>query len=145
MSRAWLKSKAHDALASAGVTTIPEEIQHANWSGSFSDAGAHKRFVEGILANLVLPGEVTAMACEPVMGYLAVGTAAGTIHLFGAPPVQLSITLRPAVKVKILLFKSGSPLLVCIGECGSSITLSETASLTGHRPLHRCQGDDQRI
>ncbi|KDN52257.1 hypothetical protein K437DRAFT_25519 [Tilletiaria anomala UBC 951] len=105
----WIKS-----AFGGGVATPPPELEYANWSGSFTDAGAHKRFAEGILHNLVLPGEVTAMACEPVLGYLAVGTTTGTLHLYGSPPVQLSITLRPAVKVKHLLFKSGSPLLICI-------------------------------
>lgn len=73
-------------------------------------------FSEGLLSSLSLPGEVTAMAFEPIMGYLAVGTSSGSVHLFGSPPVQISWNLRPAVKVKFILFKSGTPLMVVIGE-----------------------------
>jgi syntaxin-binding protein 5 len=115
MPPSWLKAMAEHAFGGS-VASPPPQLEHANWSGSFSDSGSHKRFAEGILANLVLPGEVTAMACEPVLGYLAVGTNSGTIHFYGSPPVQISITLRPAVKVKELMFRSGSPLLICIGE-----------------------------
>ena len=38
------------------------------------------------------------------------------MHIYGAPPVRVSITLRPALRVKHLVFKSDTYLLVCIDE-----------------------------
>lgn len=102
---------------------IPPELEHADWTrslamgeGSSSGLGG-STFAEGLLStsNLALPGEVCAMATDPVTGYLAMGTANGTIHLFGSPAVQLSWTIRPALKIKHLLFKPGSSLLIVIG------------------------------
>ncbi|KAN0065129.1 Lethal(2) giant larvae sro7 [Thecaphora frezii] len=97
---------------------LPEALSYADWSGSLTNTHLSPtgNFNEGILAGLALPGEVSAMAFEPVRGYLAVGTTQGTVHLFGSPPVHLSFTLRPAQKVRHLAFKSGTGLLVCIDD-----------------------------
>jgi syntaxin-binding protein 5 len=100
-----------------GSPKLPVELEHANWSRGLGAAG-NSAFSEGLLSasNIALHGEVCAIAVEPVLGYLAVGTENGTIHLFGTPAVQITWTLRPANKVRHLLFKSGSPLLIAIGE-----------------------------
>lgn len=105
-------------------------LDHADWSRGLAlgaDATAappegaslpspQSTFAEGLLstANIALHGEISVLAVEPVLGYLAVGTTVGSIHLFGRASVQLDWTLRPANKVQHLLFKSGSPLLVAI-------------------------------
>ncbi|PWN88295.1 hypothetical protein FA10DRAFT_268495 [Acaromyces ingoldii] len=116
MPPSWLKGLGEIAQK------IPPELEHADWTrslamgeGSSSGLGG-STFAEGLLStsNLALPGEVCAMATDPVTGYLAVGTANGTIHLFGSPAVQLSWTIRPALKIKHLLFKPGSSLLIVI-------------------------------
>lgn len=97
---------------------IPVELENSDWSrGLGIGNNATSVFSEGLLSasNIALQGEVCALAVEPVLGYLAVGTSSGSIHLFGVPSVQVSWMLRPANKIKHLVFKSGSPLLVVIG------------------------------
>lgn len=131
MPPSWLR-----ALGES-VQRIPPELEHADWtrslatreegrsSGSSSSGGGGgagmmgtSMFAEGLLStsNLALPGEVCAMTMDPVTGYMAVGTAIGTIHLFGSPAVQITWTIRPALKIKHLLFKPGSSLLIVIGK-----------------------------
>lgn len=115
-------------------TKIPPELEFANWSrglagssnigaGSSSNttssgSNAASPFSEGLLSssNIALQGDICALAVEPVLGYIAVGTTVGGIHLYGKPSVQVSWTLRPANKVRHLVFKSGSPLLIVLGE-----------------------------
>lgn len=85
-----------------------------NWSGQLVDpSSANSLLGEALLDNLVLPGEISAVAVDPVQGYLAVGTLSGTVHIFGSPPVQISWPLSPSQPVKFLLFKPGTPLLIC--------------------------------
>lgn len=118
MPPSWLKTLADHS------SKVPVELEEADWSGGLA-RGANNAaaatttsiFSEGLLSasNIALHGEVCVLAVEPVMGYLAVGTSNGTIHLFGKPAVQIVWTLRPANKVRHLLFKSGSPLLIAIG------------------------------
>ena len=117
MSSSWIKSL-RDKAAHPGTSKVPDSLYHTDWSRSLANAhlSSAGTFNEGILAGLALPGEVTAMAFEPVQGFLAVGTALGTIHLYGSPPVQLSFSLRPAHKVNHLAFKSDLGLLICIDE-----------------------------
>lgn len=113
----WMKSL-RDRAAQAGGSKVPESLYHTDWSRSLANAqlSSAGTFNEGLLAGLALPGEVTAMAFEPVQGFLAVGTTLGTIHLFGSPAVQVSFTLRPAHRVNHLAFKSDTGLLICIDE-----------------------------
>lgn len=114
----WLRSVASHV---SSVAQPPPGLLGAEWSaGMGAGAGPHGRagpaFVEGVLASLALPGEAVVMAVDPVGGYLAVGTAVGTVHLFGAPAVHITLTLRPAVRVRHLAFKPGSPLLIVLDE-----------------------------
>lgn len=95
------------------VPLPPLETRIVDWTGDMRDS---RKYAEGLLDQLTLPGEMSAVAYEPGMGYLAVGTTAGTVHLFGAPSVRLVIPLRPPLRVKHLLFKSDTYLLVCIDE-----------------------------
>ncbi|WFD33257.1 Lethal(2) giant larvae sro7 [Malassezia cuniculi] len=110
--KAWLKNVARHA----GVPTepsVPLAARLLDWTGELRD---QSRFTEGMLDELTLPSEITAMAYEPGLGVLAVGTMVGTVHLFGAPTVRLWFELRPAVRVKHLVFKSDAYLLVAIDE-----------------------------
>ncbi|SJX63506.1 uncharacterized protein SRS1_14262 [Sporisorium reilianum f. sp. reilianum] len=117
MSSSWIKSL-RDKAAQAGASKPPDLLLHTDWSRSLANAhlSSAGTFNEGLLAGLALPGEVAAMAFEPVQGFLAVGTTLGTIHLFGSPAVQMSFSLRPAHKVNHLAFKPGTGLLICIDE-----------------------------
>lgn len=117
MSSSWIKSL-RDRTAQTGPSKVPEALYHTDWSRSLANAhlSSAGTFNEGLLAGLALPGEVTAMAFEPVQGFLAVGTTLGTIHLFGSPAVQLSFSLRPAHRVNHIAFKSDTGLLICIDE-----------------------------
>ncbi|PWZ00244.1 hypothetical protein BCV70DRAFT_200398 [Testicularia cyperi] len=117
MPPSWIKTL-QERAAYAGGSKVPDLLYHTDWSRSLGNAqlSASGTFNEGLLAGLSLPGEVSVMAYEPVLGFLAVGTTIGTIHVFGAPAVQISFTLRPAHKVSYLAFKSEEALLVCIDE-----------------------------
>lgn len=91
----------------------PLESRLYDWTGDLRDS---RKYSEGLLDQLTLPGEMSALAYEPGMGYLAVGTTCGTVHVFGSPSVRFIITLRPPVRVKHLLFKSDTYLLICVDE-----------------------------
>ena len=110
--KAWLKNVARHA-GTASEPSVPLSSRLPDWTAGLRD---ESRFSEGMLDELTLPSEVTAMAYEPGMGVLAVGTMAGTVHLFGAPTVRLWFELRPALRVNHLLFKSDAYLLLAIDE-----------------------------
>lgn len=108
---------------------IPAELEAANWSGSLAHppessgssstsavGGNGAAFGDALLAQIALPAEVTAMAYDPVQSLLALGTAAGTLHLYGRPGVNVEWALRPAHQVKHLAFRSGTGILVVAGE-----------------------------
>lgn len=92
---------------------MPLQVRLRDWTGDYRDEA---KFSEGYLDQLTLPGEVSAMAFEPGLGLLAVGTAAGSVHVYGSPPVRVQFMLRPAQRVKHLVFKSDTYLLVCVDE-----------------------------
>jgi syntaxin-binding protein 5 len=125
MPPSWLRNLAEHH------SKIPVELEHADWSRGLGTGSntANATFSEGLLSstNIALQGEVSSFAVEPVLGYFAVGTSNGSIHLFGRPSVQISWSLRPANKVRHLLFKSGSPLLVAIGELSKEIARQKGA------------------
>ena len=92
----WLKSAVGRSKA-AGHDRLPPLIWRLGvWTGDFRDVNI---YAEGFLDQLTLPGEISAMAYEPGMGYLAVGTSAVTVHLYGSPCVRMALTLRPALRV----------------------------------------------
>lgn len=110
----WLKNKMGRSKAAPSHPPLPPlESRLFDWTGDLRDS---RKYAEGLLDQLTLPGEMSALAYEPGMGYLAVGTTAGTVHVFGAPSVRLTIPLRPPVRVKHLLFKSDTYLLICVDE-----------------------------
>ncbi|PWN49168.1 hypothetical protein IE53DRAFT_369993 [Violaceomyces palustris] len=122
MPPSWLKS------IQDHVAKVPDSLQNANWSTPFSSPSAFNprngpgqpstsiSFDEGLLSAFALPAEVSAMAFDPILSFLAIGTALGTVHIFGSPAVQISFTLRPALKIRHLAFKPGSPFLICIDD-----------------------------
>ncbi|EGG11524.1 uncharacterized protein MELLADRAFT_91096 [Melampsora larici-populina 98AG31] len=54
------------------------------------------------------------MCHDSLQSLLAVGTAAGSIHVWGAPGVYLTWKNRPAHEIKHISFKPGSSLIFCI-------------------------------
>ena len=95
---------------------IPPELERADWSGSLSSSSSSaSSFSEAPLAALALPAAVTALAYEPVLGYLALGTASGSLHLFGRS-LSLAWALRPAAAIRHLAWRAGSGMLVVAGE-----------------------------
>lgn len=109
--------------------------------GDIASSTPLSTFSEGLLStsNIALHGEVSAFAVEPVLGYLAVGTTVGSVHLFGNLSVQIDWTLRPANKVQQLLFKSGSPLLIAIGTL-SPLHANVCLNCVSHPFVCRCEG-----
>ncbi|KAH9920224.1 uncharacterized protein BXZ73DRAFT_91957 [Epithele typhae] len=61
---------------------------------------------------------ITAVATDPSSGLLAIGTARGTIHLYGSPGVEceLHVPDPPGLRVKFLQFAASPFKLVCIDE-----------------------------
>lgn len=112
MSSALSSLSSHLGIPGATLKSIPPSLSNADWSGKLAIPGS-SLLGEACLEDLALPRDITAVAADPVQGYLAVGTASGSIHLFGSPAVHISFTLRPAVSVRFLLFKPGTPLLIC--------------------------------
>lgn len=110
--KAWLKNVARHA-GGHHEGPVPLSSRLGDWTADLRD---ESRFAEGMLEELTLPSEVTVMAYEPGLGVLAVGTLAGTVHLFGAPNVRIWFELRPALRFKHLVFKSDAYLLVAIDE-----------------------------
>ncbi|KAL4402151.1 syntaxin binding protein [Malassezia pachydermatis] len=108
----WIKSAVGRAKVSTHDALPPLHARLGDWTGDFRDPS---KFAEGFVDQLSLPGEISAMAYEPGMGYLAVGTSAGSVHLYGAPSVRIMFMLRPALRVKHMAFKSDTYLLICIG------------------------------
>lgn len=85
----------------------------------------------GQLRTLGLGGEVTALAVDPLLSLLAVGTSAGSIHVFGDAAFQFTLPITPpgvrasvdrsghsaaGVGVKFLAFHPGHSRLVAIDD-----------------------------
>ncbi|KAJ6520108.1 WD40 containing snare-dependent exocytosis protein [Mycena sanguinolenta] len=69
-----------------------------------------------VLRSFDYPLNITAVAIEPILGLLAVGTANGAIHLFGGPSVEARWLLPESMRVKFLQFSSSTFQLVCLDE-----------------------------
>ncbi|KAG6829267.1 hypothetical protein H0H87_012084 [Tephrocybe sp. NHM501043] len=77
------------------------------------DAGDWK---VGPLRAIDFPQNITALATEPISGLLAIGTAGGTVYLFGAPGVETRLAIPDTVSVKFLQFAPSTFQLVCLDE-----------------------------
>lgn len=81
----WIKAVGR-SKAAPKETVPPLHLRLSDWTGHFRDGN---KFAEGLLDQLTLPGEMTAVAYEPGMGYLAVGTYTRSPRHIGGqcPPV----------------------------------------------------------
>ncbi|KAH9824223.1 hypothetical protein DFH28DRAFT_1118027 [Melampsora americana] len=89
-----------------------QTFQSLSWSDSFSKDTRHL-FSVAKSFEFGLP-KITSMCHDSLQSLLAVGTAAGSIHLWGAPGVYLTWKNRPAHHIKHISFKPGSSLIFCI-------------------------------
>ncbi|KAI0673986.1 lethal giant larvae like, C-terminal-domain-containing protein [Trametes maxima] len=72
----------------------------------------------GPLRTIYYHLDITAVATEPVSGLFAVGTARGSIYVYGSPGVEARIKIsEPAgLRIKFLQFAASAFKLVCIDE-----------------------------
>lgn len=82
----------------------------------------------GNIANVTLPpnvaSSISSFAVEPALGILALGTSAGKILLYGAPPVSAVIDMPQGVgrhakgqqKPKFMSFVPSVKCLLAVGE-----------------------------
>ncbi len=67
----------------------------------------------GHLRQLGLTGEITALAVDPVLSLLALGTSAGLVHVYGSPAFQFTLPVStpssstPGSPIKFLVFHPG--------------------------------------
>jgi hypothetical protein len=108
-------------------TRIPPELESADWSCSLASSSSAASFSDAWLASLALPAAVSAFAYEPVLGYLALGTASGSLHLFGRT-LSLEWALRPAAAIRHLAWRAGSGMLVVAGEPLAPTSLSHAGA-----------------
>ncbi|ORY35002.1 lethal giant larvae like, C-terminal-domain-containing protein [Naematelia encephala] len=74
----------------------------------------------GSLRALGLSGEVTALAVDPVLSLMAVGTSSGMVHCYGNPAFQFSLPVSgpstggSAKAIKFLLFHPGQHRIIAV-------------------------------
>ena len=82
----------------------------------------HSFYRYGLLRSLGLTGDVTALAVDPVLSLLGVGTSSGMVHVFGAPafqfalPVSVASSTAQARGIKFLVFHPGHHRLVAVDD-----------------------------
>lgn len=89
-----------------------QTFQALSWSDSFSK-NTRDLFSVAKSFEFGLP-KITSMCHDSLQSLFAVGTAAGSIHVWGAPGVYLTWKNRPAHHIKHISFKPGSSLIFCI-------------------------------
>lgn len=75
-------------------------------------------------------GKIQALAWDSVQSLLAIGTANGCLAIVGAQGVILTFSLRPALAVKYLVFRSGTSQLCCI-DARDTLSVFDVAVLDG--------------
>ncbi|GAA5967332.1 hypothetical protein JCM11641_000514 [Rhodosporidiobolus odoratus] len=90
----------------------------------------------GQIASLGIGSELTALAHDPVQGFLAVGTVRGRVHVFGAPGVQLSWDVGILSKIRHLAFKAGSGFLAVV-DAKDTLYVFDLQRLDNHGRPHR--------
>lgn len=89
----------------------------ADWTRNLKEKSFYRY---GHLRSLGISGEITALAVDPVLSLLGVGTSAGIVHIFGqssfqfALPVSGSSSSKPASAVKFLTFHPGHHRIVAV-------------------------------
>jgi hypothetical protein len=105
----------------------------------------------GHLRSLGLTGDVTALAVDPILSLLAVGTSSGLVHVYGQPafqfslPVSVASSSSPASGIKFLVFHAGHHRLVAVDEANTihSFSLqhiSDHPNPATHPPLPTREG-----
>ena len=91
----------------------------------------------GHLRSLGLTGDITALAVDPLLSLLAVGTASGLVHVFGQPSLQFSLPVSaasssaPAQSIKFLAFHLGHNRLVAV-DAGNTLHSFSLSHFTDH-------------
>ncbi|KDQ15640.1 hypothetical protein BOTBODRAFT_283778 [Botryobasidium botryosum FD-172 SS1] len=67
----------------------------------------------GELRSLDLAGHVTAMAVEPVLGLMAIGSSTGSVNIYGSPASTIRFSLRNA-RPRFLAFAQAASKFLCI-------------------------------
>jgi len=106
----------------------------------------------GHLRSLGLTGDITALAVEPLLSLLAIGTSSGVVHVFGQPALQFALpvsghsSFTPVCAIKFLTFHPGHDRLIAVdsGNTLQSYSLQHftdhTSPLT-HPPLPLKEGE----
>ncbi|KAK4685038.1 hypothetical protein P7C73_g5117, partial [Tremellales sp. Uapishka_1] len=100
----------------------------------------------GHLRSLGLSGEITALAFDPVLSLLAVGTAAGLVHVYGSSafqftlPVSAATSSAPGAGIRFLTFHPGHHRLVAIDTANNLYSfslqqISDSPTPLAHPPL----------
>lgn len=97
---------------------------------------SHQVVSLSLRADRVVGGQ-TAMAFDPLQSLFAVGTAAGSLHVWGAPAVTLTWRNRPTHQIKHLAFKGS--LLLCVGKSSSFVSSLGFADAYTNRARCRCK------
>jgi hypothetical protein len=90
-----------------------------DFTGSLREASFYKY---GHLRQLGLTGEITAVAVDPVLSLLAVGTAGGMVHVYGHAAFQFSLpvcavqpgSIKKSDSIKFIVFHPGHHRLVVV-------------------------------
>ncbi|WWC93095.1 uncharacterized protein L201_008060 [Kwoniella dendrophila CBS 6074] len=91
----------------------------------------------GHLRPLGLTGEITALAVDPLLSLLGVGTASGLVHVYGQSSFQFTLPVStisssgPAASIKFLFFHPGHHRLIAIDGSNTIHTYS-LQHLTDH-------------
>lgn len=94
-----------------------------DYTGALRETSFYKY---GHLRSLGPGGELTALAVDPLLSLLAVGTSSGSIHVFGGQSFQFTLPITPpgvrasvggaGAGVKFLVFHPGHNRLVAIDD-----------------------------
>jgi len=76
----------------------------------------------GHLRPLGLSGDVTALAFDPILSLLAVGTSSGLVHVYGSPQFQFSLPVSAgssssgAHSIRFLVFHPGHNRIIAVDD-----------------------------
>ncbi|WRT69409.1 uncharacterized protein IL334_006395 [Kwoniella shivajii] len=91
----------------------------------------------GHLRSLGLTGEVTALAVDPILSLIGVGTSSGLVHVYGQASFQFSLPVStvsssgPAASIKFLFFHPGHHRLIIIDN-GNTLHTFSLQHMTDH-------------